>query len=196
MAYWIDDGFDTWPEVARAGTAAAGLYLRCGAWIARNLVKGRITDAVVPAEIADGYGTVEWRKRLVDVGLWAIEGSGYRDLRYFDLNPTVEQIQENHRKKAEAGRKGGLARGKKQTLSKRQAGANGVLVPPSLPPPSTKGEGGARPREAAPPPAEYREVRAQLAAKKRAPLPKSLTLDDLRAATPDVPQDQPTQEDS
>jgi hypothetical protein len=143
MAYWVDDGFDTWPEVARAGTAAAGLYLRCGVWIARNLANGRIADAVVPVEIADGYGTVEWRRRLVDVGLWAAEGSGYRDLCYFDLNPTAAQIEATRRQKAAAGRKGGLARGKKQPLSKRQARASGVLEPPSLPPPSSKGEGGA-----------------------------------------------------
>lgn len=148
MAYWIDDGFDSWPEVAQAGTAAAGLYVRCGTWIARNMANGRITDAVVPAEIANMHGTVEWRQRLVAVGLWATEEGGFRDLRYFDLNPTSEQIAERRKKRAAAGRKGGLARGKKQKPSSSQANASGLLQPPSLPPPSTKGEGGERPRSA------------------------------------------------
>lgn len=137
MAYWVDDGFDTWAEVAQAGTAAVGLYIRCGAWIARNLVNGRISDAVVPGEIAGMYGTVEWRRRLVDVGLWAIEGSGYRDLRYFDLNPTLQQIEAKRARLAAAGRKGGLA---KRKPSKRQARASPSLD--SLPLPSTKEEGG------------------------------------------------------
>lgn len=92
MAYRVDDGIDTWPESMRAGTAALGLYLRCGAWICRELTAGRITDAVVPAEVATMYGSKEWIARLLDVGLWMHVEDGYADCRYFDLNPTPEKV--------------------------------------------------------------------------------------------------------
>jgi len=98
MAYWIDDGFDTWPEVVRAGSAAAGLYVRCGSWIARNL-----TDGFVPAEVAAMYGTPEWVAKLVTVGLWSTEQAGYRDVRYHQMgNPTAEKVAE--RRAADADR--------------------------------------------------------------------------------------------
>lgn len=94
MAYWLDEGFDTWPEIVRVGSAAAGFYVRCGVWIARNL-----TDGFVPAEVARMYGTPEWIQKLVDVGLWTIEGDGFLDARYLDLNPartTVEKRKASH----------------------------------------------------------------------------------------------------
>lgn len=92
MAYWQDDTFDTWPEVYKAGTAAIGLYSRCGAYCAREL-----TDGHIPAELATGYGTREWVQKLVEVGLWEIEATGYRDVYFLygkkgnKLNPTREE---------------------------------------------------------------------------------------------------------
>lgn len=144
MAYWLDDGFDTWGEVFTAGTEAAGLYARCGAWVARNL-----TDGFIPAGVVAAYGTAEWAGRLVSTGLWTTVEGGYRDTRYLDLNPTAEKARANKARKAEAGRKGGLASGKSrranQTRSRGEAGASRLVEPPSLPPPSTKEGKGARP---------------------------------------------------
>jgi len=89
VAYWLDDGFDTWPETIRAGTSAAGLYVRCGAWISRNT-----NDGHVPSEVAAMYGTPEWVAKLVAVGLWEVEGAGYRDVKYFGMgNPTAEVVR-------------------------------------------------------------------------------------------------------
>lgn len=111
MAYWLDDGFDTWPETVRAGKAAAGLYVCCGAWIARSIGNGSITEPVVPAEIATMYGTPEWVAKLLLVGLWTAEGAGYRDVRYHGMgNPTAEKVA---RDKAQAA--------KRQTLFKNPA---------------------------------------------------------------------------
>ena len=92
MAYRVDDGIDTWPESIRAGTAALGLYLRCGAWICRAIGGGLIADAVVPVEVAAMYGSKEWITRLCDVGLWVHVEDGYADRRYFDLNPKPEKV--------------------------------------------------------------------------------------------------------
>jgi hypothetical protein len=146
MAYWLDDGFDTWPETAVVGTPAAGLYARCGSWIARNIANRKLADAVIPGAVARMYGTAEWVQKLVDVGLWTVEGDGYRDTRYFELNPTAETARANREKKAAAGRAGGLASGvtrrSKQTRSNREADASAraspVVEPPSLPLPSSK----------------------------------------------------------
>jgi len=137
MAYWLDDGFDTWPETVRAGTAAAGLYARCGSWIARNT-----HDGYVPNEVAAMYGSPEWARRLVDVGLWTVEAAGYQDVRYFQMgNPTAEKVAE--RRKADADRK---ARWRaKRDASRRDStrdsggthgvGDGGNPFSPALPPP-------------------------------------------------------------
>jgi len=99
MAYWLDDGFDSWPEVVRVGSAATGLYVRCGSWIARNT-----QDGFVPAEIAAMYGTPEWVTKLVAAGLWSTEQAGYRDVKYFAMgNPPAEKMAA--RRKADADRK-------------------------------------------------------------------------------------------
>jgi hypothetical protein len=92
MAYWQDDTFDTWPEVYRVGTAAIGLYSRCGAYCAREL-----TDGHIPAELVTSYGTREWAQKLVEVGLWETTSAGYRDVYFLvgkkgnKLNPTREE---------------------------------------------------------------------------------------------------------
>lgn len=132
MAYWLDDGWDSWPEVVRAGTAAAGLYARCGCYIAKNIEALR--DAVVPFEVARMYGTPEWIQRLVDVGLWRTEEAGYRDMRHFPLNPTAEKVEQ--RKRLAADRQ---ARYRKTRQSRgSNASRNGK---PTLPPTPLKGGG-------------------------------------------------------
>lgn len=92
MAYWQDDTFDTWPEVYRVGTSAVGLYSRCGVYCAREL-----TDGHIPLELVTSYGTREWAQKLVEVGLWEIEETGYRDVYFLygkkgnKLNPTRDE---------------------------------------------------------------------------------------------------------
>jgi hypothetical protein len=72
MAFLLDDDWDNDPRVVRAGTAAFGLYSRCGMWVARHL-----TDGFVPVEVATTYGTREWAAKLVDAGLWTTAVDGY-----------------------------------------------------------------------------------------------------------------------
>lgn len=95
MAYWLDEGWHNWPETDAAGTAAAGLYSRCGSFIADAQ-----TDGFIPTARARMYGTPEWIGRLVEVGLWAVEEHGFRDTRYFPLNATKAEIEERRRKAA------------------------------------------------------------------------------------------------
>lgn len=98
MAFSFDDAWDNGPEVTRAGTAAFGLYCRCGAWVARNL-----TDGLVPSELAAAYGTPEWARKLVDVGLWEIVEGGYWMPHYLDRNPSKDKVLA--RRQADAERK-------------------------------------------------------------------------------------------
>lgn len=141
MAYWLDDGFDSWPEVIRAGTAATGLYVRCGSWIARNT-----HDGLVPDDVARMYGTKEWAQRLVEAGLWKTDGSGYRDVKYFAMgNPTADKVAA--RRKADADRKARWR--EKRDRSRRDTTRDSHVSPtvtdgvtpfsPALPP--LKGEG-------------------------------------------------------
>ena len=92
MAFSFDDSWDNCPEVIRAGTAAFGLYCRCGAWSARNL-----QDGFVPSEIAAAYGSPEWTRKLVDVGLWEICEGGYRMPHFHDRNESAEQARARRR---------------------------------------------------------------------------------------------------
>jgi hypothetical protein len=137
VAYWLDEGWHGWPEIDAVGTAAAGLYSRCGSYIA-----DRQTDGFIPSARARMYGTPEWIARLVDVGLWAMEEHGFRDTRYFPLNATKAEIEERKRKAA--------ARQERfrQRKTRESRGSNaspdaGVIMPPS-PAPNGEGQAGAR----------------------------------------------------
>jgi hypothetical protein len=149
MAYSLDDSWDNWTLVARAGNACFGLYVRCGIWVARNL-----TDGFIPGEIATSYGSPEQTRKLVDVELWRPEAGGYQDLHYHLRNPTAEKVRE--RQKADADRK---ARWRDRAAAKRgtrdgtreSAGSHGVTdgVSPRSPTPP---KGGRVPASGAHPP--------------------------------------------
>lgn len=73
MAFFqMDDKFHSELRVMQAGTAAFGLYSRCGDWVADHLM-----DGFVPAEVAANFGTREWIERLLDAGLWLPADGGF-----------------------------------------------------------------------------------------------------------------------
>src|SRR6202451_3770283 len=96
--YQTDDSFYDDPAVARAGTAAVGLYYRCGVYVARHLL-----DGFVPSEVAVQYGTPEWVTRLTDAGLWETVSGGHFMPRYLneDKNPTRDKVMSERKLKAE-----------------------------------------------------------------------------------------------
>jgi hypothetical protein len=91
----VDDSFHSHPKVLRAGTAAAGLYVRCGSYSAQHL-----TDGFVPAEVAAQYGSPEWARRLVVVGLWVIVDGGYQMPDYLQYNPSKAKVLKDREAKA------------------------------------------------------------------------------------------------
>lgn len=109
MVYILDDNWDTERMVIRAGSAAFGLYVRCGMWCARQL-----SDGVIPLEIAAAYGTPEWIRKLVEVGLWESHADGYLDPHYLKRNPTAERATVRRELKADRQRRWLEGQGKKK----------------------------------------------------------------------------------
>lgn len=88
--FQVDDNFHDDPAVIRAGTAAFGLYVRCGTYVAEHLLDGH-----VPTEIASHYGTPEWIKKLLDGDLWETDPDGRSfnmPLYFAHGNPTREKV--------------------------------------------------------------------------------------------------------
>ena len=95
--FQTDDDFYDDLAVAQAGTAAVGLYYRCGIYVARKLL-----DGIVPDSVAAQYGTPEWIKRLTDVGLWETVPGGYYMPLYFEHgNPSREKVLAERKAKSE-----------------------------------------------------------------------------------------------
>ncbi|WP_190824737.1 hypothetical protein [Saccharopolyspora pogona] len=92
MWFFVDDQLADNRKVRKAGTAAIGLWVRCGAWAAGNL-----TDGFVPADIAARYGTPRQAQKLVDAGLWERaerDGeTGYQFHDWTDYQKTREQVR-------------------------------------------------------------------------------------------------------
>lgn len=65
----IDDKAHSHPKLIKAGNAALGLWLRCGAYAAQHL-----TDGIVPGVVAELYGTRPQAAKLVKAGLWHEHG--------------------------------------------------------------------------------------------------------------------------
>jgi hypothetical protein len=95
--YQVDDTFYDDPAVARAGTAAVGLYFRCGIYVAQHLL-----DGIVPTEIAAQYGTPEWVTRLTAVGLWETVPGGHYMPHYFAHgNPARDKVLADRKAKSQ-----------------------------------------------------------------------------------------------
>ena len=92
----MDDSIYDDPAVARAGTAAFGLYSRCGVYVARHLLDGH-----VPSEVAAQYGTPEWIRKLTESGLWETVPGGHFMPRYLVDNPSKDKVLAERKAKAE-----------------------------------------------------------------------------------------------
>lgn len=130
----IDDSFYDHPKVFDAPDCAVALWVRAGAWSARNLTDGFV-PAGLPARLCDDPETAV--KELVRRGLWVRISGGFRFHDWADFNPSGESVTTLRAKRAEAGRKGGQAKAAnqkaKQTSSKDVASASDVAKQTSTP---------------------------------------------------------------
>jgi hypothetical protein len=146
----VDDSFYDHPKMFDAPDCAVALWTRAGSWSARNLTEGFV-PAGLPARLCGDPDTAV--ADLLRRGVWLRASGGYRFHDWLQWQPSKEHVEDLRRKRAEAGRKGGLAKASKQNASKSQASAKRVAkqtATPSRPPPSTKGDGGSGRSRAAP----------------------------------------------
>lgn len=126
MWFKVDDQLHAHKKVRRLGRAGVtdiGVWALCGSWAAENE-----TDGFVPRTVVRQFDA-RYRSaaRLVDAGLWtedSHEGErGYRFHDWFDYNPSVAEIEDLRRSRADAGRAGGKKSGEVRR-SKREANAS------------------------------------------------------------------------
>ncbi|MEE9584754.1 MAG: hypothetical protein V3W51_04655 [Candidatus Brocadiales bacterium] len=159
---WIklEDSFPDHPKVVEVGPLAAWLYI-CGLCYCNRY----LTDGLIPTTILDRLSGVEnidtkasyLAELLVKHGLWEEEGNSYRVHNYLLYQSSKEEVLRIKELRTEAGRRGGLAKGKQsakqnpskhssKTLVKEEGGGVGggeevrskkkeVRTPPHPPPP-------------------------------------------------------------
>lgn len=118
----VDDGFWCHPKVIGLPLAASGLWVRALSWSCAQRL-----DLVPESFVRMVGGTSEDATALVDAGLWITDGDGYRI-----HNWTEYQTLTVSERRAEAGRKGGLAsaekRSKPEANRKQTASKNSLLT--------------------------------------------------------------------
>jgi hypothetical protein len=146
----VDDKFHSHNKVRKVladDPAAIALWVVAGSWSADNLTDGFVPDHQLPWLIPTGADTLA--QKLVTAGLWRRVRVGYKFHEWQEngdgtrRNPSKQEVEETRRKKAEAGRRGGLASG--NVRSKREASASasasasaealakGLVEPPTRP---------------------------------------------------------------
>lgn len=83
----ISDDFTDHPKVEAAGSEAVGLWVRLGAYAARQL-----TDGVIPGPVALRYGDQHLIDRLVAVRMLDVVEDGWAIHDYLDHNPSRAEI--------------------------------------------------------------------------------------------------------
>ena len=127
----LDGGFATHPKVKRVGPIGLYVHVRALCYVATHQ-----TDGFLPAEcleeLTTGLGEIslrdgprdtvnrrsswvsaaskDWPIKLSMAGLWEPVEGGYRIHDYLAWNPTKQYLDDLHHTRAEAGRKGGLAK--------------------------------------------------------------------------------------
>jgi len=132
--------------------AALALWTVAGSWSSDELTDGFIPDSQLPWLFpADAE---QLAQRLVNARLWRRVRGGYqfheweKDGDGTKRNPSKKEVEEDRRKKAEAGRKGGFISGRSRSKKQAPASANAAapadefLQPPTRPDPLPSKEGG------------------------------------------------------
>lgn len=132
-------------KVLAEAPAALALWTVAGSWSSDNLTDGFVPDHQLPWLLPTG--AEELARTLVAARLWRRVRGGYQfhewtaDADGTKRNPSREEVEADRAKKAAAGRKGGLASGRRR--SGRQApasaraspSASSALEPPTRPDP-------------------------------------------------------------
>lgn len=103
----LDDRFHSHPKVENAGLAATGLFAKALSYAACHETDGHVPDAWVRKQ-----GGPQHARKLLDLGLWERNGSGYLIVGFLEFNPSKADLERRRQQAAEAGRLGGSAKRK------------------------------------------------------------------------------------
>lgn len=136
----IDDKLHEHSKAHRAGVEAIGLWALAGSYCGDNENDGFVPERVLTRWVPTAAKGKRLAQRLVDVALWLPgELDGERGWWFHDwkeFQPTAAEIADKRRKKAEAGRLGGLASGQTRREASAKAGASQVVEANANPDPT------------------------------------------------------------
>ena len=116
-------------KLRAAGFAARGLDEAAICQVVGDQTDGHITAETVEM-LAQAHNEKQWRKlvaKLVEVGRWEENGTGWYIHDYLEYNPTKASWEAEVEKKRSAGRKGGRARAEAEAQARAQAESKQVL---------------------------------------------------------------------
>jgi hypothetical protein len=105
----LDDGFAEHPKLERAGPSAGWMHVAALCYCARNLTDGRIPKARA-LRLADVPKPAQVIDRLVEVGLWEVDGDDYVIHDYGDYNPSRVQVEAERQAAADRQRRSRVSR--------------------------------------------------------------------------------------
>lgn len=111
----LDDAMPHHPKVMAAGPNAFALDVAGICYSNKHATDGFIAAASLPAVFPALPNPKRWAQKLVDVGRWVEVDGGWRIHDVSDYQPTAAEQKELSKKRAQAGRKGGLASGEART---------------------------------------------------------------------------------
>jgi hypothetical protein len=128
----LDDAYPTHPKVIAAGPDGMALDVAAICYANRYRTDGIIPAVALPALAPGARNARKVAAKLVEVGRWHADGHGCADCpqpgdgwvihHFLDFNPSAAEVEEQSRKRAEAGSKGGTR--SKPTGSKTEASAS------------------------------------------------------------------------
>lgn len=113
----LHDGMPDHPKIDALSDRAFRLLVESWCWCSRHL-----TDGFIPDGTWRKRGTPVARKQLLDEGLVEVVSGGVQMHDYLEHQRSADEVAEMREKRASAGRKGGLARSKRQASAKQMPG--------------------------------------------------------------------------
>ena len=107
----LDDKFTGHTKVLAAGPEAAWLHIEGLCYCAQQETDGVIPDAALAhlTQFSKPKAT-KLAARLVEVGLWERNGTGWLVHDYLDYNPSKKELEARRETKRRAGQAGGLSK--------------------------------------------------------------------------------------
>jgi len=107
----LDDSLHGHPKAAKAGLEALGLHMLAMSHCGQYSPHGHVAPEFVK-EKGGAKGT-KLAARLVESGLWEINGNGWIIHDWVQYNPTPEQVEVERARRSAAGKAGAEARWRK-----------------------------------------------------------------------------------